>query len=589
MTMINADKLRSPHIIFIIYIVISGLLIMIFRFILPGSDVPLRLYSMEWRLIKGVLELCDLFPALALSALVIPFGIYSHEASFHSFSDMFFKRLVNSVLIAICAAVVYGIIFFLVFPMAKDREENIRYAGELYDLAKIHMQSSVKNGEWYEANQFFGICDRIWYNSPELTDLRTEIEINLERIKSEELEEKYLARAALTKDIRNGEQFVPAEGQQPLNATQVIAKGYEAFNEEKYFDAHWLATLGRRMAERGSPEEASAARLASEAWNMISSLAPNSREAHFYELYNLKLSGYQAMNAGEWISAYYIFQELLTYTPDDFDAVNFLAVSENGVKESAFFTDEMEIALGNILTGAVFSLPGKGGRAALRFSSLTTSNDVSYGMDFEYMAFDLNSRPLVSVRSRYAKILPVILDEKPQVLILMHALDRLNKDNFYDGEWLIGDKVIGGIFLDISYEDLMLLSYVRRGLPNLQIDELYLAANKFDNAGYVYQIFQAEIVNRLSSILFFLPMAIFVIALGWRYRIMSKSRYIFVIMLPVLPVVFHVFVLLYRSVFNTAGIWLILSIGFVPALVVYIVIIALALFASLITLAAQHS
>lgn len=587
--MINADKLRSPNIIFIIYMIASGLLIMIFRFILPGSDPPLRLYSMEWRLIKGILELCNLFPALAFSALVIPFGIYSHEENYRSFSDIFFKRLINSVLIAIGASVVYGIIFFLAFPMVKNREENIRYMGELFDLAKIYMQDSMKNNEWIEANQFIGICDRIWYNSPELAESRLEIEINLEKIKSEELQEKYLARSALAKDRRNSEYSVSPEGQQPLNATQAIAKGYDSFNNKKYFEAHWLATLGRRLAERGSPEEASAARLASEAWNMISSLAPNNMEEHIYEIYNLKLSGYQAMNNGEWIRAYYIFQELLAITPDDLDAVNFLATSETGVKENAFFIDEMEVSLGEILTGAVFSLPGGGGRTALRFSSLTTSDDVSYGMDFEYMAFDSNCRPLASVKSHYAKLLPVILDEKSQVLVLMHALDRTNKNNYYDGEWLIGNKTVGGIFLDISYEDLMLLSYVRRGLTKLQIDELYLAANKFDNAGYVYQIFQAEILNRLSSILFFLPMAVFVIVLGWRYRIKSKPRYIFVIMLPVLPVVFHGFVFLYRSVFNTAGIWLVLSMGFVPALIVCIAVMALFMFISLITLAAQHS
>jgi len=587
--MINADKFRSPHIQFIIYTAASCLLIMLFRFIMPGSEAPLRLYSMEWRLINGVLELCNLFPALAFSALVIPFGIYSQEENYNSFSDIFFKRLINSVVIAICAAVVYGIIFFLVFPMVKNREENIRYMGELYDLAKTHMQNSMKDGEWLEANQFFGICDRIWYNSPELTDLKLEIEINLQRIRSEELEEKNLARNALIRDRRDGENSALSEGQQTLNATQAIAKGYESFNEKKYFEAHWLATLGRRLADRGSPEEAAAARLASEAWNMISSLAPNNMEERFYELYNLKLSGYQAMNAGEYIRAYYIFQELLAVTPDDLDALNFIATSEKGVKESAFFIDEMEVSLGEILTGAVFSLPVGDGRAALRFSSLTTSDDVSYGMGFEYMSFDINSRPLASVKSRYAKLLPVILDEKPKVLVLMHALDRANKDKYYDGEWLIGDKTVGGIFLDISYEDLMLLSYVRRGLPNLQIDELYLASAKFDSAGYVYQIFQAEILNRLSSILFFLPMAVFVIVLGWRYRIKSKPRYIFVIMLPVLPVVFHGFVFLYRSVFNTAGIWLVLTVGFVPALIVCIAVMALAMFISLITLAAQHS
>jgi hypothetical protein len=60
-------------------------------------------------------------------------------------------------------------------------------------------------------------------------------------------------------------------------------------------------------------------------------------------------------------------------------------------------------------------------------------------------------------------------------------------------------------------------------------------------------------------------------------------------MLPVLPVVFHGFIFLYRSVFNTLGIWLILSVGFTAALVVYIFSMVVIMLVSLIVLAAQHS
>ncbi|MDR1838616.1 MAG: hypothetical protein LBQ93_03400, partial [Treponema sp.] len=105
---------------------------------------------------------------------------------------------------------------------------------------------------------------------------------------------------------------------------------------------------------------------------------------------------------------------------------------------------------------------------------------------------------------------------------------------------------------------------------------------------YVYQIFQAEILNRLGSALFFLPMAVIAIVLAWRYRPIAKPRYIFVLMLPVLPVVFNGLVFLYRSVLNTLGIWLVLSMGFTPALIVFIAVTAFVFFASLMVLAAQH-
>jgi hypothetical protein len=592
---INPDKLRSPPMVFIIYVLASGLLIMIFRFILPGSEAPLLLYSREWRFIKGFLEFFNLFPALALSALVIPFGFYSLEQNYQSFSDVFFKRLIVSVTTAICAAVIYAIIFFLLLPMVKNSEENIRYRGELYQLAKTQIQERRNAGEWLEASQFLGICDSIWPNSPELAELRIEIEINLERLRSEEHMERFRARTALELDRRSSNPWMAdisglSEDRQPLNTTQAISMGIAAFEERRFFEAHWLFTIGERLAVRGGPEAANAAALASDAWNMISSLAPNLMEQRLYNIFSLKLSGYQAMNIGDWIRAYYIFRELLSLTPDDPDAVNFLAASERGAKEYAFFIDEMNYSLGEILTGAVFSIPVQNGRAVLRFSHLRTTADFSYGMEFEYMSFDAASNPLASVRSRYAKILPIVINENsPQVLVLTHALDRYDQNNNFEGEWLLGSSTPGGILLDISYEDLLLLSYIRRGLTNLQIDELHFAAGKVGNAGYVYQIFHAEILNRLGSALFFLPLAIFIIVLSWRYRIKSKPRYIFVLMLPVLPVVFNGLVFLYRSVFNTVGIWLVLSIGFAAALAVYIVILALSLFISLIILSAQHS
>jgi hypothetical protein len=238
----------------------------------------------------------------------------------------------------------------------------------------------------------------------------------------------------------------------------------------------------------------------------------------------------------------------------------------------------------------VFSLPAENnGRAVARFSSLTTSKDVAYGMGFEYMAFDEDARPVASAVSRYAKILPFTLNNNQRVLVLTHALDRNNEKNNYDSEWLLGNKTPGGIILNVSYDDLLLLSYVRYGLPNLQLNELFLASGKLNDKGYVSQIFQAEILNRLGCVLFFLPIAIIIITLGWRYRVKTKPRYFFVLMLPVLPVVFHGFVFMYRSIINTLGIWLVLSFGFVPALVGFIVVLVVFLFISLITLAAQHS
>jgi hypothetical protein len=590
----NSEKLRSPSFIFLIYTVVSVLLILIFRFIFPGSESPLSIFSRTWRSVQGWLEVFNLFPALAFSALVIPFGLASFEENYQSFSDMFFKRLIGSVITAIIATVLYGLIFFLALPLVKNYEENLRYNGELFQLAKKNAIEAKEEGQWYEASHFIGMCDRIWTNSPEIAELRVEVTIKLDQLRAEEVKEISGIRAALTADRRDSEATPLSQGREPVNSTQAISMSRIAFSDERYFDAHWLANLGVKLSVRGSAEADIAAQLASEAWNMIASLSPNQRDLHLYNLYNIKLSGYQAMEIGDWIRAYYIFQELLTFTPDDPDVKNFYAASEVRAKETAFFLDEMEMSMGESLNGALFSLPSDAdselsGRAVLRFGTLTATSDIAYGVDFEYMEFDALSNPKAIVTSRYAKLIPVHVKENEQILILTHALDRSDKDNDYNSDWILGIPAVGGIFLDVSFDELMLISDVRRGLTNIQIRDLFTAARTLGKAGYVHEIFQAEILNRLGSAFFFLPMAIFIIVIAWRYRAKQKPRYLFVLLLPVLPIVFHGFVFLYRSVFNTLGIWLVISIGFTTALVVYIVTLAVSLLVSLIVLSAQHS
>jgi len=590
----NNEKLRSPSSIFFIYMAASIVLILIFRFIFPGSDSPLPIFSRTWRLIKGWLDVFNLFPALAFSALVIPFGLALFEENFKSFSDMFFKRLVGSVITAIVATALYALIFFLALPLVKNKEEDLRYSGELYQIAKRNANESKEAGDWFEASHFISICDKIWYNSPDLAKLRVEIAVKLDQIRAEEIEELVNARAAFANNRRDPKATPLSQGREPVNSTQAIEMGRKAFSEERYFDAHWLANLGVKLSIQGSAEAAISAQLSSEAWNMIASLPPNQRDIRLYNIYNLKLSGYQAMQVDDWIRAFYIFQELLTLTPDDPDAKNFYAASEVRAKEAAFFIDEMELSVGESINGALFSLPSNvnselPGRAVLRFGTLTTSTDIAYGIDFQYMEFDVNSAPKAIVISRYAKLCPVNINGREQILILMHALDRSDKNNDFNSDWILGTPTVGGVFLDVSFDELMLISNVRRGLTNLQIRDLFSAAKALGKAGYVNQIFEAEILNRLGSAFFFLPMAVFVIVIAWRYRAKQRPRYLFVLLLPVLPVVFHGFVFLYRSVFNTLGIWLVISIGFTAALAVYIVTLAVSLFISLIVLSAQHS
>jgi hypothetical protein len=603
--MISKESIRSPNAIFILYMLSAVVAIMIFRFILPGPETPLPVFERSWRMVQGILDIFDLFPALAFSALVIPFGSAEFKEHHSSFSKGFFKHILTSVITAIVAAIIYCCIFFFVQPMVKDYEENLRFKGEIYQLAKNEIlkrdpaNPNKMEVNWYEISQFIAICDAIWPNNPALNSYRIDAAIYLDEQHFDDELEKSHARIEYLGEHRSIAASTSLSGKDEPDAVQAIELSEIALKERKYYDAHWLAVLAQTISKDGSVEQRKAKALAGEAWNGISSLAPSVREEHHYDLYRMKQQGYQAMTGGKWIEAYYIFQELLDKTPDDPDVKQFLAKCETGAKETAFFLDEMQLSLGEILNGAIFSLPRENGRAVMRFSSLSTSNDYAYGMKLEFMNFDDNSKLTENITAEYAKIIPFkvpvkntgneIPGEEEKVLVLVHALNRHNRNIDYNGTWLFGRKSEKGILLDINFEEFLLLSQIRRGLPNLEINDIFKAAKIADTAGYVPQIFEAEILNRLGSAIFFLPMAIFVIVIGWRFRAKIHPRYLFIPLFFILPIVFHVIVFLYRSLLNILGIWLVLNLGFSTAFIVCIAVLVLTLLLSLIILAAQHS
>jgi hypothetical protein len=590
--------------IFIIYILAASGGILGFRLIFPGEAPPIPPLSLPWRVVRGLLDSIGLFPALVMSALVIPFGRAAlPEEEYTSFSPKFFQIIRAPVIGAISAAAVYGLLFFLALPVIQGRELNMRAEGSLYRLARERAREHSRAGEWLEAAQFIAVCERIWPGSPEMNSLKEEAAINVEEIRFEEGDERAAALAAAAGENREaGLSAMPGQ-RQPVDVTEALSLGEAALGEERYYDAHWLATLAGRLARPGSPEDSAASRLAGRAWNALQSLAPNARESRLYAAFRLKQSGYEAMVSGDWIRAYYIFQDLRELSPGDPDAANFFAKSEAGTKEAAFFVDEMELAVGEIVTGPVFSLPvenagGRPGRGVLRFSGLSTFPDYAYGLGLEYIGVDGEARPVSRLEAPYAKILPIRIGGQPKTLILLRALDRHDPNRRREPLWAADpvqppspENSASGdtrLLLDLSYEDFLLLSRVRRGLDNLRMGELFAAARNLGNLGCLPQVFEAEMINRLAGPLFFLPMAILAITIGWRFRAKKRPRYLFIPMLPILPLVFNGLVHLYRNVLNTTAIWLVISAGFFTSLVIFITALTLLFILSLIFLAAQR-
>jgi hypothetical protein len=585
------DKLvfLSPPAIFFEYLAACALATFGFRYLFPVSRPPLAPYSSGWLFIGWIMEFVDFFPALAMSALVIPFGRRIGDPDGEKrFNANFLLKLRLPILTAIIAAILYGALFFVVRPLAGDAREAMIFRSELYGDSRDKAISYARAGEWTEASRFATICEQIWPNNPDVSDLKNEIDAEFYRI-------QYLQDRAAPAERSPGAN--PQE-RTPVDAAEALRFGEAAFTEERYYDAHWLATLAGRLARPGSIEAGESVRLAGRAWNAIESLAPNSRERDLYRIYQLKRSGYEAMVGQDWIKGYYIFKELAGLSPDDPDVADFLQRCETETLQIAFFADEIELTLGDVLTGAVFSLPrynGAGeadGRLALRVGALSTFPDYSYGFDVELAAIDGAGSLASRMEASYAKFLPKTINGKRQVVLLLQSLDRRNPDLRRGPVWTGPEQVeMGGAEfpLDLSYENFLLITRIRRGLEHFQIPSLFAAEQNLAPYGYIREAFLAQAINRIAEPVFLLPLFILILVVAWRFRPQKQPRYMAIPMLAVMPVVFLACTSVYRSLIEALGIGMALALSFSSSMAILGIAVSLLFFLSLIILVAQRA
>jgi hypothetical protein len=587
----NKGSFLSFGALFIFYLLFSSFAVLSFRYFFPGEAPPLPRSARFWNLIQGIFAILSLFPALIMSALVFPFGLYpENESEITRFSPRFFQLIKGPIVAAICASLVYGLLFFIVQPMVQNFRADMKSQGLFFRLAQGRAQEHADRGEWPQAAIFIGLCERIWPESPGTEELRREADVHLAEIEGREQME--LAEALVEQDYWDTVLSGVPNRRKPVSAAEALSMAETAWREERFYDAHWLATLAERLAGPGSPELGEAPRIAALAWNSMASLAPNAGDRELYSLYRLKQSGYEAMVAGDWIRAYYIFLELRELSPGDPDVMNFLARSGREARKTAFFIDEIDTRVGEILAGPVFSLPISspqgGSRGVMRFAALSVFADYAYGFEAEFIAFDEENRVLVRFTAPYAKILPITLNSQGQTLMLTQVLDRYNKDKRWEPAWEVPAAGDSQMILEIDYDTFRLLAQVRRGMDDLSLGQIFSSAKSLETYGYIPQVFQSELIYRLSEPLFLLPMAILAIVLGWRFRALKRSRYAIVPMLFVLPLVFNGTVYFYRYILNILGIWTVLSLGFSAALLIYTVGAGILFILSLVMLASQR-
>jgi hypothetical protein len=577
-------KLNSTPSICLLYPGAALIALVIFRFIYPdfeGGDKLLAVFWFRARLARGILTFIDLFPALFISALVLPYAITVYgKSGAQRFSTRFFDSFKPQIISCIAGSVIYALLSLGAAPALERYQMRAQSETRLFDESKKKAERFAAEEKWAQAVVFFALCDHIWPDAEQLSGLREKILAGMERLRYGR------------ENRRNAGQKSPGvPAIEPLDAASALKLAKDALNKERYYDAHWLANAAERLARPQSAEAVEAVRTASLAWNAISRIENSREDERLFAFYRKKREGYEALLSGEWLRAYYLFNALVKEAPLDPDVRKYFALSEEGLLSITFFIDEMDLSVGDALSNTVFSIPRseKGGRLVLRLEALTIFDDAAFGRGLEALSFSPQGTLRYRLSSDAVKILPVPVNGEWRTALLLSAVDRDDPAIRLDPVWSGGsDERSSQVLLDMPFEDFLLAAAVQEGTSGFFLQDFWQASEKLGETGYAPEVFYVWILRALMKIAAFPSFAVLGVIIGWKYRAKYRVRYAFYPMLITLPLVFSLLSSLAESALNTLVIYSVLSFGFSGAFALMIGSSALFFALSLFLLSAQR-
>jgi hypothetical protein len=267
----------------------------------------------------------------------------------------------------------------------------------------------------------------------------------------------------------------------------------------------------------------------------------------------------------------------------------YLEKSKVKLKEESFFTEEAEKAV---------ALPGKGGILFKNESAegrveiiaiermVELSGDVFF-KDIEAISFDSNGEINYHLHAPYGKLVNNHLN--------MNTMDRFQTGKssppYY---WQGGESdllPLHSIKFNPDRELLSRLSMDSQDLKGWDLMSLWQAREKIETFGLIAEKLDIILLLTLMKPFLFLILSLISVSLGWslRARYLARPPIITLLFIPLFPLVVFFLVMMISYGHKLLLGFLLLSLGFWPALITLCIVESLLLMVSLLTLAAQKS
>lgn len=536
------------------------------------SDVPSKSVFV-YKLCLGMDYFLSYLPAIIITGFAISCSVYfghNSEGSTNRFSIAMGKRYKIVIISALISTFVLSLSNETLGILISRKKENIVNRPKLIKEYIDVGNTLCDNGLYERGLVYANAAIKLDSSSEAARNLRSRCEMG---INWENVTELRLRTENVELKNKSDDEF-NIDSQKVYNSYQYLLKAISAFENEQWFDAHFYAEEGIKIASSKEPNLAQLKQISSDAWNNISE-AHSSKKTAGEKIFEEKYKGYLALMKNEDLQAYYIFRNLNENYPEldrDNDVQFYMEIARKRVEQKYFFIDEtLELETFETANDVYFcNKRADGSEDVLFFKGMTVQKSagktIQYLRDF-YIITLRNGEWRRTLHVPYAKVMSLsvkelnenaktfleIDDETEYVpYILLKSVGRNNENQVIEPEYIYADGRSAStpeyLVYPLSYSSFLLLEESSENPKTMSFSSLYALSKAASQFGYSQQIFTHIFYNRVLYPIFILVLFMLIGIFSWNYRI-GQTLYFKMSWAFIFPFLIFLAFLFYKIVF----------------------------------------
>jgi len=528
-----------------------GSLVMGFVSSIPAT-VP-QSSAFLYRLMTGLQNFGKVIPGISITGFVVSCSVHfgrNPEGSTERFSKAMMDRFKIVMIVSIVMA------FFLTLCSEVLGLVTVNKKASIINRPKIvndYINVGNKlfdNGYYERAMNYADAALKLSPNEKKAVNLRDRADVEINRARTANI------RFKLYESVEEAEKVdrVVIDAQQINEVYKLYEKAESAFNKKEWFNAHYYAELGIKLATPKDPNLEELKKISTSAWNNLTEYH-NLAKDEGQLIFEKKYQGYLALVQKDDLKAYYIFRELYQSSREmqsDPDVVFYLQIAENRINERSFFVDEtFELKSFESANDVYFSYEyADGSRDVIYFKGMTTvastGDSIQYLRGLTILSVDRFGEVFRTMTVPYAKVLPVSvktltpttkqlmgiddsIDCVPYIMLKSVGRDSPEIHNeplytYQNGETANSPEYL---LLSIPYDNFLLLEKSTATPESMSLPALIKLVNMAENYGFCSEVYGQALMNRLYYPLWILVIFILLAGFGWNNRIDTNQYFKF--------------------------------------------------------------